>query len=68
MSNDKKPDVDSETILIALDQISQTIDIMYSTVGRLRGYIDEQADHKNINDFEPMDKHTLVHKESLTLH
>ncbi|EAQ97192.1 hypothetical protein [Congregibacter litoralis] len=33
---------DSETILMALDQISQTIDVMTSVVGRLRHFVQEQ--------------------------
>lgn len=33
---------DNETILMALDQISQTIDVMNSVVGRLRSYVEEQ--------------------------
>ena len=33
---------DNETILMALDQISQTIDVMTSVVGRLRSYVEEQ--------------------------
>jgi hypothetical protein len=33
---------DSETILMALDQISQTIDVMTSVVGRLRHFVEEQ--------------------------
>jgi Zn-dependent oligopeptidase len=41
--NDKEEDQkDSETILMALDQISQTIDVMNSVVGRLRHYVEEQ--------------------------
>jgi hypothetical protein len=44
MSDDKKPQADSDTILLTLDQIGQTIDIMTSVVGRLRGYITEQMD------------------------
>jgi len=36
--------VDSETILMTLDQIGQTIDIMTNVVGRLRGYITERLD------------------------
>ena len=39
MKEDKKARVDSETILMTLDQIGQTIDIMTNVVGRLRGYI-----------------------------
>lgn len=39
--SDKTPS-DTETIMIALDQISQTIDVMTSVVGRLRNYMQEQ--------------------------
>ena len=42
MDNDKKSSKDTETILMALDQISQTIDVMTSVVGRLRSYLQEQ--------------------------
>lgn len=42
MSDNKKAPVDTETILLTLDQIGQTIDIMTTVVGRLRGYISEQ--------------------------
>lgn len=33
---------ENEKILMALDQISQTIDVMTSVVGRLRTYVEEQ--------------------------
>ena len=39
--SDKNPS-DNETILMALDQISQTIDVMTSVVGRLRNYMQQQ--------------------------
>ena len=39
--SDKNPS-DNETILMALDQISQTIDVMTSVVGRLRTYMEQQ--------------------------
>jgi hypothetical protein len=39
--SDKNP-TDTETILMALDQISQTIDVMTSVVGRLRTYMQQQ--------------------------
>ena len=42
MNNSKKTPKDSETIMMALDQISQTIDVMSSVVGRLRHYLEEQ--------------------------
>jgi argininosuccinate lyase len=41
MSENKKAQTDTETILMALDQISQTIDVMTSVVGRLRTYVQE---------------------------
>jgi len=40
-SSDKNPS-EAETILMALDQISQTIDVMTSVVGRLRNYMQQQ--------------------------
>ena len=36
-------ELDSETILMTLDQIGQTIDVMTSVVGRLRGYLTEHS-------------------------
>ena len=49
LSGDAK---DRETILLALDQISQTIDVMNSVVGRLRTYVEEQelAEEAEIRD------------------
>lgn len=49
LSGDAK---DRETILLALDQISQTIDVMNSVVGRLRTYVEEQelAEDAEIRD------------------
>ena len=42
MSDSGKNQTDAETILLALDQISQTIDVMTSVVGRLRSYLRQQ--------------------------
>ncbi|MEH6591312.1 MAG: hypothetical protein V7746_13720 [Halioglobus sp.] len=42
MDNSNKTPKDTETILMALDQISQTIDVMTSVVGRLRTYMQQQ--------------------------
>jgi len=42
MDNSDKTSNDTETILMALDQISQTIDVMTSVVGRLRTYLQQQ--------------------------
>ena len=39
--SDKNPS-ETEAILIALDQLSQTIDVMTSVVGRLRNHMQQQ--------------------------
>lgn len=41
MPDNDKP-TESETILMALDQIGQTIDVMTSVVNRLRTYVQQQ--------------------------
>ncbi|AQA17991.1 hypothetical protein BST95_06810 [Halioglobus japonicus] len=41
MSDNDRP-TETETILMALDQISQTIDVMTSVVNRLRNYVHQQ--------------------------
>ena len=38
MSN-KKPSMDPETVLVTLDQINQTIEVLSSVVGRLQRYV-----------------------------
>ncbi|RLA46635.1 MAG: hypothetical protein DRR04_01085 [Gammaproteobacteria bacterium] len=43
MNDSNKNPSDAETILMALDQISQTIDVMTSVVGRLRNYVQQEA-------------------------
>ena len=42
MAEGDKTRSENETIMMALDQISQTIDVMTSVVGRLRTYMQEQ--------------------------
>ena len=42
MSKSGKNQADTETILMALDQISQTIEVMTSVVGRLRSYLQQR--------------------------
>ncbi len=42
MDKRDKNSSDTETILMALDQISQTIDVMTSVVGRLRNFMQQQ--------------------------
>ena len=55
-SESEKSPNDTETILMALDQISQTIDVMTSVVGRLRNYMQQQETsasndkHKDLRD------------------
>ena len=41
-SDSSKAPKDTETVMMALDQISQTIDVMNSVVGRLRTYMQQQ--------------------------
>ncbi|HEY6131183.1 MAG TPA: hypothetical protein VIV27_04155 [Halioglobus sp.] len=61
-SSDKNPS-EAETILMALDQISQTIDVMTSVVGRLRNYMQQQesaaADKKKELQAEMQSDRTL---------
>ena len=42
MTDRDKTAKDSETVMMALDQFSQTIDVMTSVVGRLRNYMEQQ--------------------------
>lgn len=42
MQDEEKSAKDNEAIMIALDQISQTIDVMTSVVGRLRTSLQQQ--------------------------
>jgi hypothetical protein len=42
MDNHEKDAKDTETVLMAVDQISQTIDVMNSVVGRLRTHVQQQ--------------------------
>ena len=64
MSDNKRATTDTETILMALDQISQTIDVMTSVVGRLRTYLQEQESVRKTEaaeDMAPLDSNTTVH-------
>ena len=69
MSTDKKEPVDSEKILITLDQIGQTIEIMSSVVGRLRGYINENNDHTLATaNSDDVDMSNPYQEQSQTIH
>lgn len=52
MNDNKKEEVDSEAIMMTLDQISQTMEIMTSVVGRLRGYITEKQELSSVSNQE----------------
>jgi hypothetical protein len=55
MSNGGKNQMDNETILMALDQISQTIDVMTSVVGRLRTYMKQQESAATLEKSRELD-------------
>jgi hypothetical protein len=60
--NDRSDDrSDNETILIALDQISQTIDVMTSVVGRLRHFVQEQGMSEEMEVREAMRPGRTLH-------
>ena len=52
---------DNETILMALDQISQTIDVMTSVVGRLRHFVQEQEVTEDMEVREAMRPGRTLH-------
>lgn len=64
MTDKKKTPMDTETVVMALDQISQTIDVMTNVVGRLRSYMREQ---QILESKEPSEA-LLNGVESQTLH
>jgi hypothetical protein len=52
---------ESETILMALDQISQTIDVMTSVVGRLRHFVENQEPSQEAEIREAMRTRRTLH-------
>jgi hypothetical protein len=60
MSDSGKSPTDTETILMALDQISQTIDVMTSVVGRLRTYLRQQESAANLDKSRELDAELLA--------
>ncbi|MFK7828183.1 MAG: hypothetical protein AB8B57_00260 [Congregibacter sp.] len=50
-----------ESLLIALDQLSQTIDVMSSVVGRLRHQIEEQSYSKEAEIRQAMRPDRILH-------
>jgi hypothetical protein len=55
-SDEGQTPVDAETILLTLDQIGQTIEVMNKVVGRLRGYVNTHLTQK---DEDGADKRVL---------
>ena len=62
MTKEKKDVVDKETILLTLDQIGQTIDVMTSTVSRLKHYLDV---HIAAEEKEQLDRQTQALEQKL---
>ncbi|MFV8818541.1 hypothetical protein [Haliea sp. E17] len=60
--SESKPS-ETETILMALDQISQTIDVMTSVVGRLRHYVQQQGASADsaLENGMPLPSERIVH-------
>tara|TARA_B110000444_G_C18792203_1_gene573023 strand:+ start:1274 stop:1468 length:195 start_codon:yes stop_codon:yes gene_type:complete len=52
MADEKKTPLDTETILMALDQISQTIQVMTNVVARLKHHMEEQQTAKKRDTVE----------------
>lgn len=49
MDNSNKDPKDNQTVMMALDQISQTVDVMNSVVDRLRTYLIHREHHPEAN-------------------
>ena len=63
MARSEKNPSETETILMALDQISQTIDVMNSVVGRLRNHMQQQetATAEQTNELTEMRADRTLH-------
>jgi hypothetical protein len=65
MSN-KKPSMDPETVLVTLDQINQTIEVLSSVVGRLQRYVQTHMPQQPQNELPfPTQHGSRVSKKSL---
>lgn len=58
---DRNPS-ETETIMMALDQISQTIEVMTSVVGRLRTYVQQ---HESSSSEKKQDTVPEVHSDRI---
>ncbi len=62
----KKPSMDPETVLVTLDQINQTIEVLSSVVGRLQRYVQTHMPQQPQNELPfPAQQVSRVSKKSL---
>lgn len=61
MDKQDDPTEDSEHVLIALDQISQTIDVMNRIVARLRNHVEHQDTGKQADLKAEMRSDRVLH-------
>jgi hypothetical protein len=63
MNNSDKEPTDTETVLMALEQISQTVDVMHSVVDRLRSYLEhrEESVEKSVDLRREMKSNRILH-------
>ena len=59
--SDRKPLADHETVMLALDQVSQTIEVLNKVVKRLRRHLEDQQ--RSTNTDKP-----VAEPEDQTLH
>ena len=62
----KKPSMDPETVLVTLDQINQTIEVLSNVVGRLQRYVQTHMPQQPQNELPfPTQHASRVSKKSL---
>lgn len=62
----KKPSMDPETVLVTLEQINQTIEVLSSVVGRLQRYVQTHMPQQPQNELPfPAQNTSRVSKKSL---
>jgi hypothetical protein len=62
----KKPVMDPETVLVTLDQINQTIEVLSSVVSRLQRYVQTHMPQQPQNELPfPTQNSTRTNKKSL---
>lgn len=63
--SDQKPPMDPETVLITLDQITQTIEVLTGVVGRLQRYVQTHLPQQPQNELPFSADSTTSNKKSL---